>query len=684
MDLIPSFPLSFEPSLLTDGDFDADFFLHDLRKVSSLEDIETDLRKYLAFVRNQLMELLNRDYGIFLQLSHKLDGTDMVVATLRAQLEALSICINEVKEWIDKKTDDAKVMLQNRREIEDQRRMLENSLMILVTIEKVKNLLNLKLSTEGVTTLKEQEEAHLMERVAYEFNLAQVYVSRAGDTSLASIAKQELSQVSKILLKRLNTVFLSANKSQAESIIIHALRAYASVGWQAVAEQLVEERIIRPYVQHGTDLDLASALDGVVTFISDDLAVLLKLSLDQPEFDFLGRSLWPALLPVFKARDVHAVGVPAEFHKNFRLCMRFVGQVESLCGGVYQLQQMRGSNAFQEFMHGFDLQVYWMLRVREMSVSLFQQALTPGSSDASSLHPVIAATLDALDFLTADDVLLTQVHSLCAQECVGLFQKLLAFFQSILDPTIAPLPEPLTLEVIVAAFRDLSWLSHTIFSQCKQTESGVLPASPYKGRVLPAWVVGSQRLNHGHLWRDVWTKCAKLCSDARQVLWKHMIELVIAQSTASLAAVRGMTAALRVSTNKTIPSRPSVYVASIFVPLTSWLKQIKSDEVAVSVASEETVEAIAAVVRHVSEHYMGLMKQQIKSLLDSEIAMEKLRKSHKQELKTSMLVESQFLLDMKAYEKAVEGFGFTMLGISEWGEFYQSVLSRHDSGPDLS
>lgn len=69
--------------------FDVDAFLQDHRKNGKLETMRDDLGMYLKLLRSAMIDLINRDYADFVNLSSNLIGLDKAINDLQAPLGQL-------------------------------------------------------------------------------------------------------------------------------------------------------------------------------------------------------------------------------------------------------------------------------------------------------------------------------------------------------------------------------------------------------------------------------------------------------------------------------------------------------------------------------------------------------------------------------------------------------------------
>ncbi len=73
----------FAPSAFSSALFDVDAFIAAQRSAVSLERLHADLRAYQAQLKNELVELINRDYADFINLSTNLGGVDKALEHIR-------------------------------------------------------------------------------------------------------------------------------------------------------------------------------------------------------------------------------------------------------------------------------------------------------------------------------------------------------------------------------------------------------------------------------------------------------------------------------------------------------------------------------------------------------------------------------------------------------------------------
>ena len=74
---------------LLQKEFDVDTFLQEHKKNVSLEKMRDDLGIYLKILRSAMIELINKDYADFVNLSSNLIGLDKAIENLEGPLGQL-------------------------------------------------------------------------------------------------------------------------------------------------------------------------------------------------------------------------------------------------------------------------------------------------------------------------------------------------------------------------------------------------------------------------------------------------------------------------------------------------------------------------------------------------------------------------------------------------------------------
>jgi hypothetical protein len=83
-------PISFSKEVFNQNTFKVDSFLSDCRRRGiPLENVLNELRDYTSALDTELLELINKDYTDFVNLSSKLVGIDKIINDIRSPLKVI-------------------------------------------------------------------------------------------------------------------------------------------------------------------------------------------------------------------------------------------------------------------------------------------------------------------------------------------------------------------------------------------------------------------------------------------------------------------------------------------------------------------------------------------------------------------------------------------------------------------
>lgn len=94
-------PLWFKKDAFSSKSFDPESYIADLRRFVPFETLRAELRGHLGGLKNELVELINRDYTDFVNLSTKLVDVDGAVLRMRLPLNELRGKLVSVRESVN-------------------------------------------------------------------------------------------------------------------------------------------------------------------------------------------------------------------------------------------------------------------------------------------------------------------------------------------------------------------------------------------------------------------------------------------------------------------------------------------------------------------------------------------------------------------------------------------------------
>ncbi|KAK0461060.1 COG complex component [Desarmillaria tabescens] len=145
-------PLSHSNPYLTANDFDIEQFLLS-RSHTSLQDLRSELRDYLATLKEELVKLINDDYEAFISLSTDLRGEGVRLNKLKAPLGGLRVQIQDSKAELQLVQDAIKQKLEKRAILREEKALLHLLLKISESVTRLEGLLLISSPSNDVSEL---------------------------------------------------------------------------------------------------------------------------------------------------------------------------------------------------------------------------------------------------------------------------------------------------------------------------------------------------------------------------------------------------------------------------------------------------------------------------------------------------------------------------------------------------
>ncbi|KAG1176648.1 hypothetical protein G6F70_003381 [Rhizopus microsporus] len=387
-----------ERSELVADDFDPDMFLSSKRHLG-LERMKVELNAHLKQLKSELVELINRDYQDFVNLSINLSGVDRDIEELAQPLNTIEHQVKEAQDHFQKVIDSLQEQLQYRAQLRNKKATLKLLLNIHESISKVEYLLDInteiakdkyKLENQlaGDDSLGKQ-----IERAAIEYNQMQHLVGRGKDlafirenswriTRIKDTLEQKLSKALHTALLQVRAGELTRSTKQS---LVQCLRTYALIDQTEVAEKIIKEQFVRWHLEkiiHSKILQnnktskedpLDDMYKKILLFASKDLQPILDITqktLKGSNYEVLVNSLWAEITEEIskKCRAIFAPGQMTVFHKNYTTTISFISSFEGLCQSRRSMVYLRHHPTYIDFMKKWQLPVYFQLKLREIVV----------------------------------------------------------------------------------------------------------------------------------------------------------------------------------------------------------------------------------------------------------------------------------------------------------------------------
>ncbi|XP_070807096.1 conserved oligomeric Golgi complex subunit 2 [Pituophis catenifer annectens] len=393
--------LCFDKDEFMKPDFDVDHFVSECRKRVQLEELRDDLELYYKLLKTAMIELINKDYADFVNLSTNLVGMDKALnqlsvplGQLREEVMSLKSCVSEEIRAIDDR-------LSKQEDIRKKKMCVLRLIQVIKSVEKIEKILHSQNSKE--TSLEVSSPlltGQILERIATEFNQLQFHAVQSKGMPLLDKLKPRIVGITATLQQSLEGLLLEGLQTSNIDIIRHCLRTYATIDKTRDAEALVGEVLVKPYIDEViVEQYVQSHPNGLQTMYSKLLEFvplhcrLLRevtgggISSERgntvPGYDFLVNSVWPEIVRglEIKLPSMFNPGNPDLFHEKYNISMDFIRKFERQCGSQASVKRLRLHPSYQSFNDKWNLSVYFQIRFREIAGTL-EAALSDGLEEA--------------------------------------------------------------------------------------------------------------------------------------------------------------------------------------------------------------------------------------------------------------------------------------------------------------
>ncbi|OWM65486.1 hypothetical protein CDL15_Pgr009076 [Punica granatum] len=470
-DPLDSHPLWFKPTAFLSRDFDSESYISELRTFVPFDALRSELQSHLSALNHELIDLINRDYNDFVNLSTKLVDVDSAIVRMRAPLVELREKIEGFRGSVEASLVSLRNGLKQRSEAAAAREVLELLLDTFHVVSKVEKLIKelptvpsdwstgdannnmmekassinngLSLQHAEVGTNLRETQSMILERIASEMNRLKFYIAHAKVSQSLSLSlsfthslfiqnlpfvenmEKRIQNASQLLDASLSHCFMDGLEHRDANAIYNCLRAYAAIDNTGNAEEIFRTAIVTPMIQKIIPHDQLGVVDGASTELESDYR-LIKQSI-QEDCKFL--------------LDIASAGRPTEFLRNYKTSLDFLAHLEGYCPSRSAVTRFRSEAAYVEFMKQWNLGVYFSLRFQEIAgaldFALSSTSLVPvqnQSPDGGNLTLKQSLTLlDSLRSCWKEDVLILS----CSDKFLRLSLQLLARYSNWLSSGLA-------------------------------------------------------------------------------------------------------------------------------------------------------------------------------------------------------------------------------------------------------
>uniref|UniRef100_A0A671TR39 Conserved oligomeric Golgi complex subunit 2 n=1 Tax=Sparus aurata TaxID=8175 RepID=A0A671TR39_SPAAU len=390
--------LCFDKDVFMKDDFDVDQFVAECRKQVQLEEMREDLELYYKLLKTAMVELINKDYADFVNLSTNLVGMDKALnqlsvplGQLREEVMSLRSCVSEVIQAIDSQ-------LSKQDDLQKKKVCVLRLIQVVRSVEKIEKILHSQNSKES-SSLEISSPllaGQILERIATEFNQLQFHAVQSKGMPLLDKVRPRIAGITSMLQQSLEGLLIEGLQTSNVDMVRHCLRTYATIDKTRDAEALVGQVLVKPYMDqviveevvksspNGLQLMYSRLLEFVPHHCQQLRAVTGgAISSDKadtvPGYDFLVNSVWPEMIKGIEERLAYlfSPGNPDIFYERYSASMEFVRKFERQCSSQASVKRLRVHPSYTSFHNKWNLPVYFQLRYKEIAGCL-ENAISEG------------------------------------------------------------------------------------------------------------------------------------------------------------------------------------------------------------------------------------------------------------------------------------------------------------------
>ncbi|KAB0404790.1 hypothetical protein E2I00_018220, partial [Balaenoptera physalus] len=383
-------------------DFDVDHFVSDCRKRVQLEALRDDLELYYKLLKTAMVELINKDYADFVNLSTNLVGMDRALSQLSVPLGQLREEVLSLRSSVSEGIRAVDERMSKQEDIRKKKICVLRLIQVIRSVEKIEKILNSQHSkeTSALEASSPLLTGQILERIATEFNQLQFHAVQSKGMPLLDKIRPRIAGITAMLQQSLEGLLLEGLQTSSVDVIRHCLRTYATIDKARDAEALVGQVLVKPYVDEviveqiadARPSDLQLMYSKLLEFVPRHCRLLREVTggatssekgSTVPGYDFLVNSVWPEIVRGLEEKlpSLFNPGNPDAFHQKYTISMDFVRTFERQCGSQASVKRLRAHPAYHSFNNKWNLPVYFQIRSREIAGPL-EAALTDALEDA--------------------------------------------------------------------------------------------------------------------------------------------------------------------------------------------------------------------------------------------------------------------------------------------------------------
>ncbi|XP_012215519.1 conserved oligomeric Golgi complex subunit 2 isoform X1 [Linepithema humile] len=668
--------------------FDVDTFLQDHRKNGKLETMRDDLGMYLKLLRSAMIDLINRDYADFVNLSSNLIGLDKAINDLQAPLGQLREEVLQVRQALDDEITAISTNLDENLKIRERKQSLYSLQHAYKSLKKLSSILSMETFMENPTKID------VLEQAAIELNQLKFHISRC-KVDMSTDQEKESSKLESLYLTFLNELFLACIHEKNSNLMVRCLRIYLTLDKITIAEEQVKHEVLRPLIYNivneenlQTDpLGLQSIYHKLLNILNVELKQLLDITLYPDRisvkgFNFLVNSFWIEVEEKIEQyiKSIFAPGDPVLFHKRYTATLEFLIKLEAECVTPETLAALRNHPQYKSFLKKWNLPVYFQIRFQEIAgnvETILAEPVSPDSVKGSltsltqkdfSLHAT-CIVWDNLLRIWADDIYLYQLFhkfwklslQICSRYQTWCQNTMKQVWPVINETNSSSNSEHSTrLNFLVYLYTDVEKLINALPSFLQMVQLKIKDENVIISKLL----------------KESLDETSKNLANLLPSVTKEIVNELSEQCVTYLKQVSDIPRLFR-RTKRDVPTKPCPYIKSAMVPLTNFYTDYNK------IIPETVIPWLELTLSSLTQNYLLFVTDVLTSVQKTEESLRRLKKirdkstgilpSEPQGTSDDEKIRIQLKVDVDGYVNMIKEFNITTTDIHHLQELIDAV-----------
>ncbi|XP_014249061.1 conserved oligomeric Golgi complex subunit 2 [Cimex lectularius] len=652
--------LCFDSSSFVKDSFSVDKFLKDHRNKANLETMRDDLGVYLKVLRSALIDLINKDYADFVNLSSNLIGLDKAIKKIQTPLGQLREELLQVRFSLDSAMSEISNHLVLRHELREKKRSLRSLSRVHVSLKKLKTILSS--STEGDSSVN----LLLLERATTEFCQLEFHVQKCRK-DLSQNDLEDFEYVGNLLIGCVDKIFLEALSSgeAGRGMLGQSLDFYHTLDKLENAERLYQNKIVSPVMEklinennlRSLPRGLAALYDKIIEFLENNMKILLDVSsefnknLKENRCKFFLRSFWPEVVKRLELNlpSIYAAGDPDVFYQRYSETLAFLSTLYEKCDEE-TLFELNSHTSFSTFMDKWSLPIYFQLRFQEIAKDIESSFAQSDWKSISNEWKLVATehVWRCLHRCWAPGVFLQPLAHKFWKLSLQIISRYVTWINEVTKPNSEA--SKTDIDFLVYFYTDVEFL----IKKLPEFQTIVLNQLTK----LSEDTTNRMKLSLGEGEEQLKNEMSNISSS--------IIRILSSESISVLRQVNDIPRLYR-RTNRDSPTKPCAYVTTLLENPTQFYEKHKSNR--------NTRSWLQTMFSTVTKQYYSSVDDVLNSMQKTEESLRRLKKARDRssnviqpnDRRTSddNKIRLQLLLDVQAYHQGIERFGLNQNNVEQ-------------------